>query len=375
MSGLIAALFSILILTWAYRVINWLWLTPKRLERSLNQQGLKGSSYKFLYGDMKENMEKMKEATSKPINLSDDIAPRLIPHIHWCLQTYGKNSITWLGPKPRVLLMEPELTKEIFNKISQFHKVRDNPLVRLLATGLVTYDDDKWAKHRKLINPAFHSEKLKNMLPAFYQSTSELVSIWENLDFEKGSCELDVWPDVHNMTRNVISRTAFGSDYEEGKRVFELQRELIDLVMQASLSVYIPGWRFVPTKMNRRMKALNQDIVATLCAMIDKKEKVMTESKTASGDLLGLLLESNLREANESRNKSVGMTLHDVIEECKLFYFAGQETTSVFIVWTLILLSQHQEWQERARNEVLEVFGPEKPNLDRVHHLKIVSLQ
>uniref|UniRef100_A0A7N0VK83 Cytochrome P450 n=1 Tax=Kalanchoe fedtschenkoi TaxID=63787 RepID=A0A7N0VK83_KALFE len=353
-AALTVALLSVVILPWAYQLINWLWLTPKRLERSLKQQGLKGGSYRVLHGDMKENMKLMQEARSKPINLSENIIPRLHPYVDQCLRTYGRNSIMWLGPIPSILLTEPELIKTVFNKISEFHRPMSNPLVRLLNTGLVSYDDDKWVKHRKLMNPAFHSEKIKNMLPAFYLSSAEMVKKWEKLVSEEEPCEIDVWPDLQSMTKDVISRNAFGSSYEEGKRIFELQKELLSLVMQVSMSVYIPGWSFVPTKTNRRLKKLNRDIETSLRAIINKKEKAMTEGKTASDDLLGLLIESNWRETKGNKNdKTSGMTVEEVIEECKLFYFAGQDTISILLVWTMILLSQYQEWQERARDEVL----------------------
>lgn len=38
-------------------------------------------------------------------------------------------------------------------------------------------------------------------------------------------------------------------------------------------------------------------------------------------------------------------------------YFAGVESTAVALVWTLMFLSLHQDWQERVRAEIVEVCG------------------
>ena len=57
--------------------------------------------------------------------------------------------------------MSPKQIKDVFTKIGDFKKPKPNPLARLLAMGVVDYKSEKWAKHRKIINPAFHMEKLK----------------------------------------------------------------------------------------------------------------------------------------------------------------------------------------------------------------------
>lgn len=82
------------------------------------------------------------------------------------------------------------------------------------------------------------------MLPAFDLCCCEMIKKWqEMLLVGKNSCEIDVWPWLQTLTSDVISRTAFGSSYEEGSRVFELQVEQSKLAVQALRLPYISGWR------------------------------------------------------------------------------------------------------------------------------------
>lgn len=45
--------------------------------------------------------------------------------------------------------------------IEDFPKPKLSSLAKYLSNGIVQYEGEKWAKHRKIINPAFHIEKLK----------------------------------------------------------------------------------------------------------------------------------------------------------------------------------------------------------------------
>ncbi|KAL3509080.1 hypothetical protein ACH5RR_028481 [Cinchona calisaya] len=122
------------------------------------------------------------------------------------------------------------------------------------------------------------------------------------------------------------------------------------------------------------MQNIGKEIEATIRGIIENRMEAIKAGEASRGDLLGTLLESNLKEIEQKGNKKFGLSIKEVIDECKLFYSAEQETSSSLLVWTLILLSRHQDWQSRAReevlqvtmilNEVLRLYSP-APSLDR----------
>jgi cytochrome P450 len=75
----------------------------------------------------------------------------------------GKVALTWFGPEPRVVVTDPRQFREILaNKHGQFGKQKSILRIeRLMANGLTTHQGEKWVTHRRIINHAFHLEKLK----------------------------------------------------------------------------------------------------------------------------------------------------------------------------------------------------------------------
>ncbi|XP_008226302.2 PREDICTED: cytochrome P450 CYP72A219-like [Prunus mume] len=372
---MVVAILCVGLITLGWKVVNWVWLKPKKLERYLRQQGLSGNSYRLLIGDLTDNSKMTKEALSKPMEFSHDIVPYVLPLLQETFNKYGKKSFIWLGPVPSVVIFDAELMRETLTKHRVFEKPHSNPLLSFLVTGLLSYEGDKWVKHKRIINPAFHIDKMKDMLPAFHAACENMLSKWETHFSSKETCELDVWPYLCAFSGDAISRAAFGSNFEEGERFFELQKEQGALTREVLNSVYIPLLRFLPTKMNRSMKQISDEMAICLRGIINKREKAMRAGEATEDDLLGILLKSNFSEIQEhGDDKDVGMSIEEVIEECKVFYLAGEDTTKDLINWTLVLLGKHQDWQRRAREEVVQIFKNKQPDHAGLNRLKIVNM-
>lgn len=105
-------------------------------------------------------------------------------------------------------------------------------------------------------------------------------------------------------------------------------------------------------------------------SLIQRKENSMSNQEDNVDDLLSLLLQSKNKE---NQQEGDGLTIDEVMEECKQFYLAGQETTASLLTWTVIVLAMHSEWQEKARQEVLQICGKNEPSFESLNHFKIVS--
>ncbi|KAK9267826.1 hypothetical protein L1049_010262 [Liquidambar formosana] len=132
-----------------------------------------------------------------------------------------------------------------------------------------------------------------------------------------------------------------------------------------------PALRFLPLKSNARMREVYREVRALAEGIIEKRKEAIKTGNYTKDDLLQCLLDSH---QTEIENKGRGLTVEDVIEEVKMFYFAGQETVANLLTWTIVTLSVHSDWQDLAREEVLRVVGKRKPTFDELTQLKIVTM-
>ncbi|KAK8987964.1 hypothetical protein V6N11_065568 [Hibiscus sabdariffa] len=93
------------------------------------------------------------------------------------------------------------------------------------------------------------------------------------------------------------------------------------------------------------------------------------EADSFGNDFLGLLV--NAYHDLDEKNR---LSLEELVDECKTFYLAGQETVNSLLAWTVFLLAIHGDWQEKARREVIDIFGNQTPDTNGLAKLKIMSM-
>ncbi|KAJ1274632.1 hypothetical protein BS78_05G076200 [Paspalum vaginatum] len=314
-ASVVSALAVILVpCLWAVLVrLAW---RPHAVTRPFARQGVRGPPYRFFLGNTGEFRAMWAAAASCGATLdrsSHDIVPLLMLHLHAWTSRYGKVFLWWRGSTPVLSLGHYDM-------------------VRLVLAS------DKAGGH--FVKP------VRMMAGVMAACTGEVVRAWaavvaaasggEGAVVEVGRC-------FRELTADVISRTAFGSSYRQGKEAFLAQRELLlDAMAAMDDGVRVPGVQYVPTRANVRRWKLERKVRATL------------------------------KGISQSQRVAV-MRMDEIIDECKTFFFAGHETTAHLLTWSMFLLATHPEWQRRLRDEVLlECGGGDALNLNKLELVTMV---
>ena len=80
---------------------------------------------------------------------------------------------------------------------------------------------------------------MQNMTPAMITSAEEMLERWKHHEGK----EIEVFEEVRLYTSEVISKTAFGSSYVEGKNIFQMLRKLASITADNGYLHRFPGIR------------------------------------------------------------------------------------------------------------------------------------
>jgi cytochrome P450 len=258
------------------------------------------------------------------------------------------------------LLNRPDLVHEVLvTEHRAFHK---GPTIQaakmLLGESLLTSEDERHLRQRRLIQPMFRHERIAAYADAMVRRGEEASATWVD------GAELDLRDEMARLTLGIVGETLFGADVE-GERSRTVTRALTDALAMFD-RVYSPAFRVLvrlPTPSMRRYRRIERDLDRVVGELIAERR----EAGAAGDDLLSLLI--------RARDGGTGMTDAQIRDEALTLVLAGHETTANALAWTWWLLSEHPEVEARLHAELDDAIGGGPsggPDLSRLSYARAV---
>lgn len=256
---------------------------------------------------------------------------------------YGDVARFRAGPDSFVMVSHPSLVEDLLVGLKD-HTTKDRitrGLDEVLGQGLLTSDGPHWRTQRRRVAPSFQPRHLAAYGDAMTRSTLERLP-------EPGV--RDVHASTGAIALDIVIRTLFGAEPGgETDRVGALLGGLMDAFETEQRTIWrvIPDW--VPGPHRRAVKRSTAELDALLMDLVARAREA-----GAGDSLLGRLLDAR-------DDDGVGMTDRELRDELVTLFLAGHETTALTLAYTLWLLAEHPEHQDRVRAELDTVLGDRDP--------------
>jgi cytochrome P450 len=265
---------------------------------------------------------------------------------------------------PLYLITHPDHIKYILQEnYLQYNKdVFDYQLLKhFLGNGLLTNEGDSWLRQRRLMQPAFHRQRIAAFGKLMTETTLAHMQRWK--PFTQSNTPLDMAVEMMRLTLHIVCKALFSVDVTDEADTIGSAFSVVNrhLAQRSSsplpLSLPVPG--------NLRFRSA----VHALDKVVHEIIRQHREQKMETDDVLSMLLQTRDEETGEGMNDQ---QLHD---EVITLLLAGHETTANALSWTWYLLSQHPEVEQQLHHELKEVLSgrlPTSEDLPRLPYTQMV---
>ncbi len=232
-------------------------------------------------------------------------------------------------------------------------EARGNEVLQIISgLNLLTSDGDYWLRQRRLMQPAFHRQRIAAFGELMTTAAERMLDRWRAP--AASGVPLDISVEMMRVTLEIVGRALFRVDlsdetsflaqgFTEGMKYFNYRLNHL---------LYWP--LFVPTPRNRRFRQSQKRLHEHLMEIINQRRR----SGADEGDLLSMLLQARYEDTGE------GMTDEQLLNEVGVMIGAGHETTANALSWTFYLLSEHPEVEARMHAELDTVLQGRLPGVE-----------
>jgi cytochrome P450 len=239
------------------------------------------------------------------------------------------------------------------------NEVGESPLKAVLGNGLLTSKGEHHKRQRRLIQPAFHHERIASYAGAMAGEASTMTAGWRDGDI------VDVHAAFAETTLRILTRTIFSSELTD--------RETATVRDAMHATMHGPGANVIlvtiSKRLGRRAMESRREAMAGVEALISRL--IDDRRAAASGqDVLSWLLAAQDAETGYS------MSDRDLRDEVLTLLLAGHETSTNALSWAYYLLSQNPAAAAALHAEVDSVLGDRLPTMDdlaKLHYTRAVA--
>jgi cytochrome P450 len=202
----------------------------------------------------------------------------------------------------------------------------------LFGNGLLTSDGEVWKKQRRMMQPAFHRERVAGYGSRMVALADQAVSTWTSGEVR------DVHKDAMALSLKIATDTLFGDDEvptaDVGEALEKVMRRFDGVV------ALLPSWLPLPVIAGyhegiRRLEAVVYDVLSR-----------RRQQGTETADLLSILLHAQDDEGGGS------MSDQQIRDEVLTLLIASHETNANALAWTWHLLARNPEAEGKLFAEV-----------------------